>query len=77
MQEIITKNRISGCASYRRLKLLKDGLSVNIMYTVDNTKKRAIGFKLSDGMAIPKELEGEFYCVDLEAKELYFCRAIL
>ncbi|WP_062239037.1 hypothetical protein [Fictibacillus sp. FJAT-27399] len=38
----------------------EDGLAVNVMYTVDNPKKRAVGFKLSDGMEIPKELEGKF-----------------
>jgi hypothetical protein len=38
----------------------EDGLSVNVMYTVDDPKKRAVGFKLSDGMEIPKELEGKF-----------------
>src|SRR6478736_7414995 len=35
----------------------EDGLSVNVMYTVDDPKKRAVGFKLSDGMEEPKELE--------------------
>ncbi|MEH7076306.1 phage tail protein [Neobacillus drentensis] len=38
----------------------EDGLSVNAMYTLDDPKKRAVGFKLSDGMEIPKELEGKF-----------------
>ncbi|RDI40949.1 phage tail protein [Falsibacillus pallidus] len=38
----------------------EDGLSVNVMYTVDDPKKRAVGFKLSDGMEIPKELEEKF-----------------
>jgi hypothetical protein len=38
----------------------EDGLEVNVMYTVDDPKKRAVGFKLSDGMAVPKELEGKF-----------------
>lgn len=38
----------------------EDGLVVNVMYSVDDPKKRAVGFKLSDGMAIPKELEGKF-----------------
>ncbi|MFB6340971.1 phage tail protein [Saccharicrinis sp. FJH62] len=38
----------------------EDGLSVNVMYTVDNPKKRAVGFKLSEGMEIPKELEPKF-----------------
>ena len=38
----------------------EDGLGVNVMYTVDNPKKRAVGFKLSEGMAVPKELEEKF-----------------
>ena len=38
----------------------EDGLGVNVMYTVDDSKKRAVGFKLSEGMEIPKELEGKF-----------------
>ena len=38
----------------------EDGLGVNVMYTVDNPKKRAVGFKLSEGMDIPKELEEKF-----------------
>ncbi len=35
----------------------EDGLEVNVLYTVDNQKKRAVGFKLSEGMEVPKELE--------------------
>jgi hypothetical protein len=38
----------------------EDGLVVNVMYTIDDPKKRAVGFKLSDGMDVPKELEGKF-----------------
>ena len=38
----------------------EDGLGLNVMYTVDDPKKRAVGFKLSDGMEIPKELDGKF-----------------
>jgi hypothetical protein len=38
----------------------EDGLAVNVMYTVDDPKKRAVGFKLSDGMEVPKELEAKF-----------------
>ncbi|HEX5404618.1 MAG TPA: phage tail protein [Pseudonocardiaceae bacterium] len=34
----------------------EDGLSVNVMYTVGDSGKRAVGFKLSDGMEIPAEL---------------------
>ncbi|MPQ23494.1 phage tail protein [Bacillus paralicheniformis] len=37
-----------------------DGLAVNVMYTVDDPKKRAVGFKLSEGIEVPKELEGKF-----------------
>lgn len=36
----------------------ESGLSINVMYTLDGEKpKRAVGFKLSDGMDIPAELE--------------------
>jgi hypothetical protein len=34
----------------------ESGLSINVMYTVADTGKRAVGFKLSDGMEIPEEL---------------------
>ena len=34
----------------------ESGLSINVMYTIDDGGKRAVGFKLSDGMAIPAEL---------------------
>jgi hypothetical protein len=33
-----------------------DGLSVNVMYAVEEGGKRAVGFKLSDGMEVPEEL---------------------
>ena len=32
------------------------GLSVNVLYTLDDAGKRAVGFKLSDGMEVPEEL---------------------
>lgn len=35
----------------------EDGLAVNVMYTINDPKKRAVGFKLSEGMNVPKELE--------------------
>ncbi len=38
----------------------EDGLEVNILYTLDDPKKRAVGFKLSEGMPIPQELEEKF-----------------
>jgi hypothetical protein len=34
----------------------ESGLSINVMYTIDDAKKRAVGFKLSDGMEVPSEL---------------------
>ena len=34
----------------------ESGLSVNVLYPLDDPKKRAVGFKLSDGMEIPEEL---------------------
>lgn len=38
----------------------EDGLSINVLYTIDDPKKRAVGFKLSEGMDVPQELEGKF-----------------
>jgi hypothetical protein len=38
----------------------ESGLSINVMYTVDDAKKRAVGFKLSDGMDVPAELASRF-----------------
>lgn len=34
----------------------ENGLEVNVLYTLDDPKKRAVGFKLSEGMAVPEEL---------------------
>jgi hypothetical protein len=34
----------------------ESGLSINVMYTVGDGGKRAVGFKLSDGMDVPEEL---------------------
>lgn len=38
----------------------ESGLSINVLYTLDNPKKRAVGFKLSDGMEVPAELAKRF-----------------
>lgn len=39
----------------------EDGLGINVLYTIDGPKpKRAVGFKLSEGMEVPKELEEKF-----------------
>ena len=34
----------------------ESGLSINVLYTLDGPTKRAVGFKLSEGMEIPDEL---------------------
>ncbi len=36
----------------------ESGLSVNVLYTLAEGGKRAVGFKLSDGMDVPDELSG-------------------
>ena len=38
----------------------ESGLSINVMYTIDDPKKRAVGFKLSEGMEVPAELAPRF-----------------
>jgi hypothetical protein len=38
----------------------ESGLSINVMYTVDDPSKRAVGFKLSEGMDVPEELASRF-----------------
>jgi hypothetical protein len=38
----------------------ESGLSINVMYTVDGPSKRAVGFKLSEGMEVPAELASRF-----------------
>jgi len=38
----------------------ESGLSINVMYTVDDPNKRAVGFKLSEGMDVPAELASRF-----------------
>jgi hypothetical protein len=38
----------------------ESGLSINVMYDLDNPKKRAVGFKLSEGMDVPTELASRF-----------------
>ena len=38
----------------------ESGLSINVMYSVDGPTKRAVGFKLSDGMEVPTELASRF-----------------
>ncbi len=38
----------------------ESGLAINVMYPIDDASKRAVGFKLSDGMEVPAELASRF-----------------
>jgi hypothetical protein len=38
----------------------ESGLSINVMYELADGGKRAVGFKLSDGMDVPEELADRF-----------------
>ena len=50
------------CVSY------ESGLSINVMYTVDDRGKRAVGFKLSEEMEVPAELASQFKFASQESK---------
>ena len=38
----------------------ESGLAINVMYTIEDASKRAVGFKLSQGMDVPFELAEKF-----------------
>ncbi|WP_066516655.1 phage tail protein [Curtobacterium ammoniigenes] len=38
----------------------ESGLSINVLYTLADAGKRAVGFKLADGMEVPEELASRF-----------------
>ena len=46
----------------------ESGLSINVMYTLDNTGKRAVGFKLSETMEVPAELASKFKFARMKSK---------
>jgi hypothetical protein len=46
----------------------ESGLSINVMYSIDDKKKRAVGFKLSDGMEVPPELASRFQFAQQKSK---------
>lgn len=46
----------------------ESGLSINVLYALEPGGKRAVGFKLSDGMEIPDELEPRFKFVRQKSK---------
>jgi hypothetical protein len=46
----------------------ENGLSINVMYTVDDPRRRAVGFKLSEGMEVPAELASRFKFASQKSK---------
>lgn len=46
----------------------ESGLAINVLYTIDDKKKRAVGFKLTEGMEIPAELESKFKFIRQKSK---------
>ena len=46
----------------------RSGLAVNVLYTIEPGGKRAVGFKLSDGMPVPKELVDKFKFATMKSK---------
>lgn len=38
----------------------ESGLSINVMYDIDDPNRRAVGFKLSEGIEVPEELASRF-----------------
>lgn len=55
---------VSGPFQVENIKMVyvfyASGLSINVMYTLDDAGKRAVGFKLSDGIEVPTELADRF-----------------
>jgi len=46
----------------------ESGLSINVMYTIDDPRKRAVGFKLSEGIEVPTELTSQFKFASQKSK---------
>jgi hypothetical protein len=46
--------------SRRAYDFYESGLSINVLYGLEPGAKRAVGFKLSDGMEVPEELAEKF-----------------
>ena len=47
----------------------ESGLSINVLYTLEDTGKRAVGFKLSEGMEVPAELASRFKFARQKSKQ--------
>jgi hypothetical protein len=65
-RDIAISSRPLGATAFQveniRIAYLFDesGLSIDVMYTVDDPGRRAVGFKLSEGMDVPAELSSRF-----------------
>jgi hypothetical protein len=46
----------------------ENGLSINVMYTVDDPERRAVGFKLSEGMDVSAKLGSRFKFASQKSK---------
>ena len=46
----------------------ESGLAINVLYTLEPGGKRAVGFKLSEGMPVPKELADKFKFATMKSK---------
>jgi hypothetical protein len=46
----------------------RSGLAINVLYTLEPGGKRAVGFKLSEGMPVPKELAEKFKFATMKSK---------
>jgi len=46
----------------------KSGLAINVLYTLESGGKRAVGFKLSEGMPVPSELADMFKFATMKSK---------
>src|SRR3954447_4111941 len=46
----------------------ESGLAINVMYGIEDGAKRAVGFKLSQGMPIPEELASRFKFASQKSK---------
>jgi hypothetical protein len=62
---VISSRPLEACAfEVENIKMAyvfyESGLSINVMYGIESGGKRAVGFKLSDGMEIPDELASRF-----------------
>lgn len=62
--EILAQPLEIACIEVENIKwyfvFYEDGLAINILYSIEKGKQRAVGFKLSEGMEIPAELESKF-----------------